>query len=98
VGHIGSTPTPEGLLPIGSDELRDAVLVVLRGRLGHPRSVAQIVQDLAALGLRPDGGRPGKVVADTVWEEIRRGRVEQAGLARYRLARTGGASLSTPGG
>ena len=84
-GDVRPTSTTDGLAPIGGNDLRHAVLVVLHRRLGHPWSVAQIVRDLAALGLRPDGDRPCKVVADAVWEELHSGRIRQAGLAAYRL-------------
>ncbi|HEY6531779.1 MAG TPA: hypothetical protein VIY72_05725 [Acidimicrobiales bacterium] len=75
------------LTPVGGLDLRHAVLVVLDRRFGLPRTVEQILEDLADAGLRPDADRPGKALADAVRWEIRRGRIERAGWGVYRLGR-----------
>ncbi|HEY6531254.1 MAG TPA: hypothetical protein VIY72_03045 [Acidimicrobiales bacterium] len=78
---------PPTLVPVGGRALRYALLLALHRHRGRVRSVGELVEDLAALGLRPRHGRPGKVVSDALRWEVARGRAERVGPDRYRLGR-----------
>jgi hypothetical protein len=82
-------PTRAGDLPeVRGLALRYAVLLVL-ARSRQTLRIAEIVDELAAMGVRPGGTQPAhKVVADAMRWELRRYRVLRIKRGSYRLCRT----------
>ena len=73
------------LAPVRGRVLRHAVLVALDRRYGLPRTVTELLADLAELGVCPASARPGKALADAMRWEVRRGRAVRCGWGIYRL-------------
>lgn len=74
-------------IPVRGLDLRYALLVALDCEPGLDWSVAELVEQLAALGVRPPSGKPRKDVADALRWEVRRARVIRTGWGRYQLGR-----------
>jgi hypothetical protein len=64
-------------------DVRYAILFALEP-VGQPRSVADVVADVTARGVRL-GSRSSKRVSDLLRTECSRGRVERVGWGTYRL-------------
>jgi hypothetical protein len=83
--HPSTAACPSTAVPVGGRALRYGLLLALHRHHGRVRSVGELVDDLAGLGVRPRQGRPGKVVSDALRWEVARGRAERVGPDRYRL-------------